>query len=683
MTPSLASKSLRTALSAAAAAFAFVLATPSHAQTSVTTGAAEVRAFLARASNNVYATAYGGGLYRSTDGSGGTWTRVALPANERYLTSIAGNDTLVVVGAEEGLLRSTDGLSFTRVLHEPVTAVAVAPLDSGVVLAAVKGVGILRSTNSGASFVLANNAGIDSLDMTAVVFHPSDGNVAYAASRPDGSGARGGVFRSTDGGATWSSHSGLPAGNNYVSSLTVAGNGTVYAGVLRPSDAAGDVYSRTATGTTWTASGAFFGVVSLHRDANASTTIWGGSRGLGLLVTNAGGSFNYAFDQNGQPNMMYTGINAVATLPGSAVVLKAVRGAGVWRSTASASPRSWSRVSFPGADRVLSATGAGSASAPMFAGLYAGGAWRSTDGGGSFSPPTVNGMVQADFAFATGATRVSPFTSIWDLASSATNGNVVYAAAGGVGMFYSNDESGLFRWNGSAWGAIGANATAGAPWNGFVEPGITIPFVQVYGVAVNPGDQESVYASFLGSNFGIYRRSGAAWSAVAMPSQTVTPQVRSIVTSATPSKLLALPFDDKAILSTNGGASFAPVSVSQTGFERVRFFSAAENPANGNQWVAGTNKGVFISGDGGFNWSRVTMAVPFTQLVVNAVGFNAAGRAFAADFEGNRYCSANGGQSWVSAGSPLRAGVNAIRTLGGNLYYLTDGAGMFREDGTC
>ncbi|MEP7216979.1 MAG: sialidase family protein, partial [Anaerolineaceae bacterium] len=541
---------LRRPVAVALVAAASTLASLSGvAQTALTTGGAEVRGFLARSSTIVYAAAYGGGLYKSTD-AGATWARVDMPANERYLTSVAGNSaSYMVVGADEGLLRSADGTSFTRILHEPVVAVAVAPGTSQVVLAGIKGVGVVRSADSGVTFTMANNTALDSLDVTALAFDPSNANVAYVATRPDGLGSRGGVFRSSDGGTTWTAHTGLPSGNNFVSSLAVDGNGMAYAGVLRPSDGAGDVYFRTSSGSSWSRAGTasvpeFFGVVSLHRDANTGTSIWAGSRGLGLR-NGSGTSWSYMFSQTGQPNLFYTGINAVGTLPGSSVVLKAIRGAGVWRSSAAASPRSWTRVSFPGADRILSASGVAGSTSTLLAGLYAGGVWRSTDSGSTFTSPTVDAS-QADFSFGASASLVAPFVSIWELSASVTNASLVYAAAGGVGMYFGNDNPGLFRFNGMSWGGVGNNVPTGAPWNGNTENGIALNIQQVYGVSVNRANDQVAYTSYLTPG-GVFTRSGASWAQVVPPG--VTPQVRAVVTSANSSKLLALPFDDKATLS--------------------------------------------------------------------------------------------------------------------------------------
>jgi photosystem II stability/assembly factor-like uncharacterized protein len=678
MSTTLLRRLLHPAAIALLAAASTLTSFPGVAQTAFTTGGVEVRGFLARSSTTVYAAAYGGGLYKSTD-SGATWTRVDMPANERYLTSVAGNSaSYMVVGAEEGLLRSADGTTFTRTLFEPVAAVAVAPGTSLVVLAGLKGVGVVRSTDGGVTFNPANNAALDSLDVTALVFDPSNASVAYVSTRPDGAGSRGGVFKSSDGGATWAALA-APA-SKYVTSLAVDTSGNLYASVLRPSDGGGDIY-QLASGSSFWSSGTSdpFGAVSLHRDANSGFTIWAGSRYLGLRK-GSGTSFPYTFAGDTNPNILYTSINAVATFPGnSSIVLKAIKGAGVWRSTVDTSQRTWTRVSFPGADRVLSATGVAGSATTVLAGLYAGGVWRSTNSGASFSPPTVNAG-QADFSFAGGATSVAPFVSIWELSASATNPNVVYAAAGGVGMFYSNDNPGLFRFNGTSWGGVGNNVPAGAPWNGNTESGIALNVQQVYGVAVNTANDAVAYTSYLTPG-GVFTRSGTNWTQVVPPG--VTAQVRSVVlASSISSKQLALPFDDKATLSTNSGASYTQVTASQTGFERLRFFSAAENPSNSQQWIGGTNKGVFRSVDGGTSWNRVAAGSIFKQYAITAVGFRS-GTAFAGDWDGNRYCSTDGGATWKSAGTKLRAGVNAIRTIGSSLYYLTDGAGYFREDGTC
>jgi hypothetical protein len=660
---------------AAVAAFAASLAalpTIAAPETQITTGAIEVRGFYARAASDVYAAGYGSGLYHSTT-QGASFVRVPLPANERYLTGVAGTTGLTIVGAEEGLLRSTNGTTFTRILHEKVSAIAVGSgtATTATVLAAIPGAGIFRSTNGGQTFTAANVSLMGSTDVTGLAISPANANTVYASVLPNKLGAGGGVYRSDDGGASWSNaNANLPAAQQYLTSVVVDSAGTPYIGVLRP-DNQGDVYH--LSGGSWIASGDVFGgVVSLHRDANSGAVIWAGGRGFGLY-TGATTNFQYSYAGVGTPNLLFTGVNATVSLPGSAVVVQAVRGAGIWRSTAAGNPRAWTRLAIAGADRVLSASNVGNSATAMLAGLHAGGLWRTNDataGSPVWNPPNVG----TDFNFIPPGNyaTIFPWASIWDIYGSLTDPNLAYAAAGGVGMFYGNDALGIFRYSGGQWLAVNE---AGNPLG-------AVDGAQSLGVAINTANNDIAYAGFLNVN-GVRRRSGGTWTNIPIPGVAVAAVRRFVMAPSNPNKMLALLFDDKPALSIDGGASFAPVAVSQSGFERIRFFSAAEGPNPFSTWIAGTNKGIFRSVDFGSSWARVPMAGVFPQLAITAVGLKQSNsRFFAADIDGNRFCSADGA-TWVSAGTKLRAGVNAIRTFGGNLYYLTDGAGIFREDGTC
>lgn len=690
-------------------ASALLAALPAYSQTPFTTGNVEVRAFLARGVNDLYAASHGGGLYRSTDNPAGVnWNRIALPGNDRYLTALAGNtSSTMVVGAEEGLFTSTDGISFTKRLHEPVTSVAMGPAASTTVLAAVRGVGILRSTDSGVSFAPADNGDFTGTDITAVAEDPSNPLVFYAAARPDNAAGRGGVYKSVDGGQNWAPTSLLPnqAQRPEVFGIAVDTSGNVYAAVQQV-DGGGGIYRLAGGAGAWALQANTFRSVSVHRDANTTTTIWDGQRGLGLRrKAAADGQFFDQFPGNGaNPSFFYTDINAVATLPGNAnVALKAVRGAGVYRATnvpasaASGNTIAWTRVNFPGADRVLSATGVAGNANTMVLGLHSGGVWRSDTAGnaaGTFNPPVVNGLVRADFSFNTGTTAVRPFASVWDLSASATNPNLIYAAVGNVGMHYGGDLPGVFRWDGAKWNGIAGSVTgapnSGAPWNIVQEPG-TLPFgaflpVAVYGATLLNGDDNVVFASFLTGGTGIIRRvSGPTWADIPNAAGNVTPANRAVVPGSVAGgnqRVIALPMDDKPLYSTNFGATFTRANVFQGGFQRLHFYAVAENPNNPNNWVGAANKGVYVSNDSGQSWTR--QAAGFALQAFTAVGFKPNGRAFIADWAGNRYCSADGGASWNTlAGGALRAGVNAIRVMNGQLYYLTDGAGVFREDLSC
>lgn len=679
---------------------------PAGAQvTSFTPGSAEVRAFLARNSATVFAATYGGGLYSSAN-AGTSWSRVTIPNNDRYMTSLAGNSTTtIVVGAEEGLYTSTDGTNFAKRLYEPVTAVAMGAAASTTVLAAVKGLGILRSTNSGVTFTQADNGDFAGTDIIALAEDPTNASIFYASAKPDGAGNRGGIYKTTDGGLNWSLTSALPNAANRPQAwgLTVDSTGSAFAAVLEEVGGQGAIYKLTGGSGSWAAQGNTFTAVSVHRDANNGTTIWGGHRVLGLKRSVGGAAFADQFPNNGvNPSFFYTSINAVATFPGAAsTALKAIKGAGVYKTTnaGSGTGTTWTKVYFPGADRILSATGVAGNASSLLMGLHAGGVWRSDTAGNAsstFNPPTVNAG-QADFSYNAGTTAVSQFNSIWDLSASATNANWIWAATGNVGMHYANDNPGVFRWNGSVWAGIAGSsgalgASAGAPWNIVQESG-SLPFgpfppviTAVYTSTLLKGDDSVVFAGMLGSP-GLHRRTTVpgSWAVVNtnVPGN-VTQQIRRVETAKTPgnNRVIVLPFDDRPLISTDFGASFSQTSVAQGGFERLRFYQVAENPNNANNWIGVSNKGVYVSNNAGASWTRV--AGGWLLQAATGVAFNASSRAFVADWAGNRYCSSDGGNNWtVLSGGPLRAGVNAVKLINGSIYYLTDGAGAFREDLSC
>lgn len=685
----------------AAAALLLSIFLPAHAQvTQMTTLGGEVRAFLARSGTEVYAAAYGGGLYRSTD-AGVNWTRLALPGNARYLTSIAGNATaaLRVVGSDEGLFTSTDGVNFTQRLDEPVSAVAVAPGGgTPAFIAGIKGLGIMRSIDGGVNFSIANNAGFTGTDIIALAEHPGNASIFYASVKPDGQGNRGGIFKSSDAGQSWAGTGAFPdAGIANVFGLAVDTSGNLHAAALR-TDGDGYVYKLTGGVGAWNSyaghSNNTYGAVSVHRDANTGTTIWAGHVNLGLRRSVGGGGFNDAAQNNGPaPSPLYTAITAVATLPGGGTTaLMAVKGTGIWRST-NPGVVNWARVSgFANADRVLSATATPGNATPMLVGLHAGGVWRSDAPGNAsttFNPPTINAG-QADFTTVTNpaacntgtacTTAVNAFTSVWDLnASSSSN---IYAAVGNVGMHYLNDNAGLFRYNGSVWQGINGASSAGAPWNIVQEAGFVSSGQPIYSATINNGDSSMVYAGFLGATNLQRRTAGPSWAGGL--GGVVTPIRAVFASNALHARVIAMPFGDKPLLSTSFGASFATVSVSQTGFSHLNFYQIAENPATG-ALVGASNKGIFYSSDGGNTWTRSTSAA-FLQQAVTAVGFKPTGRFFAADWAGNRYCSADAGVNWtrlITGVASFNSGVNAIRTMNGEIYYLTDGAGFFRELGSC
>jgi photosystem II stability/assembly factor-like uncharacterized protein len=217
--------------------------------------AADVRSVAVGRSNptTIFAGANAPGLSRSTD-AGASWAQVDLGVNPLKGLSIAtdpADANIVYVGTPGwGLFRSTDGgFSWAQpenilVKNDTVSTLAVDQINTNIVYAgaaiANTDIGLFKSTDKGVSWFKVN-----SLFPRVLVADPVESNILYASI--DGSPS---VFKSTDGGQSWSES---PAGGNgLVRSFAIdpTNNRIVYVGkegfgVLRSTDG----------GASWAAAG--------------------------------------------------------------------------------------------------------------------------------------------------------------------------------------------------------------------------------------------------------------------------------------------------------------------------------------------------------------------------------------------------------------------------------------------
>ncbi|MEO7199514.1 MAG: hypothetical protein ABIY56_04785, partial [Dokdonella sp.] len=142
--------------------------------------------------NFLYEPSIANGVFKSVDG-GANW-----------------------VHASNGLPRQLGPASS----HQDVLAFAINPANSQILYASTYNLSFADDTNGriyksidGGANWFDSSAGISGQDVRALLVDPYDpsGNTVYAAAGGNGAD-RGGIFRSTDGGATWNSHSiGLPS----------------------------------------------------------------------------------------------------------------------------------------------------------------------------------------------------------------------------------------------------------------------------------------------------------------------------------------------------------------------------------------------------------------------------------------------------------------------------------------
>ena len=167
-----------------------------------------------------YAIGINRGVFRTTN-SGGTWSAVGGAASPpgAFLEIDPVTSTVFAGSQSAGVFRSTDGGASWSAVNEGLTSTYLNDLKivrggSGTLLAGTN-IGLFATSDGGASWRIVADLGVNCLAVSA------DGANAYA-------GAWNTIYRSINGGATWSRAPDFESAS--VSNLEVASDGKVYAG---------------------------------------------------------------------------------------------------------------------------------------------------------------------------------------------------------------------------------------------------------------------------------------------------------------------------------------------------------------------------------------------------------------------------------------------------------------------
>lgn len=235
--------------------------------------------------NIVYIAATNGGVWKTTNAAAASPTWTVLTDQALSASSIASlavspaNSNVIYAGTGStsslgfdgspgiGLAKSSDGGATWSVLAaatftgKRIVAVVPTTLAGGqVVLVATlfDGGGVFRSTDGGTSFTrISGGSGLPNGGVSSIAADPGDPN-RYYAGVPTANLVSGtaGIYRSVDGGATWALVNAPPASSRILLSVSAAAPNPVYAMVISSAGKLGSALRSGDQGTTWSNLGA-------------------------------------------------------------------------------------------------------------------------------------------------------------------------------------------------------------------------------------------------------------------------------------------------------------------------------------------------------------------------------------------------------------------------------------------
>jgi|GEM_PF-1721267 len=537
----------------------------------------------------LFAGTYGGGAFKSNDG-GASWSAINVGLTNLDVTALAlspgyaTDHTLFIGMYDGGVFKSSDGGASWSAVNTGLTnlwvrTLAISPdyaadgtLFAGTHDAYSGGIyyagGVFKSTNGGASWI-AVNTGLTNPNINALAVSPSyvSDHTLFAGTLGSGVYYAGGVFKSTNGGASWSAVNTGPT-NLAVYALALssgyASDHTIFAGTY-----GGGVFKSTDGGASWSA----VNIGSTNLGVRALALSPGYANDHILFAGTLGGGIFKSTDGGASWSAVNIGLNALDILAltlslgyASDHTLFAGTDGGVFKSTSGGA--SWSAVNTGLTNLYVEALALSPgyvSDRTLFAGTYYSGIFKSSDGGASWSTAGLTNLEVTALALSPGyVTDHTLFAGTW--------GGGIFKSTGG----------------GASWSAVNTGLT----------------YLGVWALAISPG-YASDHTLFAGTDGGVFKsiNGGASWSAINVGLTNL--DVTALALSpgyATDHTLFIGMYDGGVFKSTNSGASWSAAGLTNLGVWALAFSPVY---VNDRTLFAGTAGGVFKSTDGGDSWSAM------------------------------------------------------------------------------
>jgi len=295
-----------------------------------------------------------GSIVRTTDGGANWAIQTSGTANNLQSVSFTDANTGTAVGDSGTILRTTDGgatwTSQSSGTTNSLLGVHFTDANTGT---AVGNNIILRTTNGGSNWTSQLNGSV--LYLTSVYF--TDANKGCAGGS-DGQG-NGIILRTTDGGLNWTSWiNQMPSGrpgyiNIYSICLTDTNTGTAVGGTSDGSRYHGTIFRTTDGGITWTSqtSGTGFYIYSVgFTDTNTGTMVGDG----GTILRTTDGGANWTRQSSGTTlplhGVLFTDASTGTAVGASGIILRTTNGGTNWTSQTIGTMYGLSSVSFTDAN---------------------------------------------------------------------------------------------------------------------------------------------------------------------------------------------------------------------------------------------------------------------------------------------------------------------------------------------